>query len=170
MKRVALYIAGIAFALFSLCSCATTSNPAEGGFFSGVQGLRSGEYQNRVNQKQSDLGQLKESGSQLRAEQENLSERSADLASRERSYRHRLAHMNRDLARLQARLRKSRINTKSGRAQKVQLEKNLTTLKVRIRTQEHSGGLSEDQIQQQLAGLQQEKSRLEHEILNLTSQ
>ena len=169
MNRVALYTTGILFALFSLCGCATSSNPAEGGFFSGVKGLSSGEYQNRVNQKQSNLEDLKESGSELRGQQENLSEHSADLASQERSYRHQLARMNHDVARLQSRLRKAKVHTESGRAQKVELQKNLNSLVAQIHAQQHQGGMNEDQIRNQLADLKQEKSRLEQEILKLTS-
>lgn len=156
--------------MFLLCGCATSSNPAEGGFLSGVQGLTSGEYQNRVNQKQGSLEQLQESGSQLRSQQENLSQQSAALTSQEKSYRRKLSRMNHDLRKMQARLRKARVKTQSGQVQKVKLEKNLNDLQVQIRVQEHQTGLSEDQLQQQLAGLNQEKSRLEHEILKLTSQ
>jgi chromosome segregation ATPase len=156
--------------MFLLCGCATSSNPAEGGFFSGVHGLTSGEYQNRVNQKQGSLEQLQENGSQLRSQQENLSQQSAALTSQEKSYRRKLSRMNHDLKRMQARLRKARVKTQSGQVQKVKLEKNLNDLQVRIRVREHQTGLTEDQLQQQLAGLNQEKSRLEHQILKLTSQ
>ena len=169
MKRFVICTAGLLFALFSLCSCATTSDPSQGGFFSGVQGLSSGTYQNRVNQKQSNLDDLKQNGSELRAQQENLSQQSAALNAEERSYRRKLSHMRHDLARLQARLRNARVGTPEGQAKKVQLEKNLTSLKVRIRTQEQQGGQSEDEIQRQLAGLRQEKSRLEQDIVKLTS-
>ncbi len=170
MKRVLFCTAGLLFAVFSLCSCATTSNPAKGGFFSGVQGLTSGEYQNRVNQKQSSLEQLKETGSELRSRQQDLSQRSAALSSEEKAYRRQLAQMNDDLANLQARLRKARLRTRSGQARRVKLEKNIDTLQVQIQGQEQQSGLSEDQIRQQLESLMQEKSRLEREIVKLTSQ
>ena len=82
------------------------------------------------------LDQLKESGSQLRTEQENLSEKSASLAAEEKSYRRQLAHMHRDLAKLQSRLRRAKLKTASARAQRVELEKSLKTLKVQIGSQE----------------------------------
>jgi chromosome segregation ATPase len=61
------------FALAIFCSgCASSTDPREGGFFGGVQGLQSGAYEERVQSREESLDRLRTLQTKLNAEQSAL--------------------------------------------------------------------------------------------------
>ncbi len=62
-----------------LTACATTSDPHEGGFMGGVQGLSSGEYDRRIDERQARLDRMKKEQAQLDNESNSLAQDKSSL-------------------------------------------------------------------------------------------
>jgi len=86
-------VAIIVATLLPLAACATSPDPAHGGFFSGVHGLISGGYSQRVADQADELQQMR---MQQAAAEAQSSQTTAALAARERQ----LANLRNDVARL----------------------------------------------------------------------
>lgn len=93
-RRLTLVAVALATVLV-LVGCQTTTDPAEGGFFSGVSNLSSGAYEQRLEKKKGELA-----GAQ--AEQAALEQRSSALDSEQASVSAELASAEQRLAALRA--------------------------------------------------------------------
>jgi chromosome segregation ATPase len=170
MKRISRCVVGCGFLMFSLCGCATTSDPSKGGFFDGVQGIQSGEYQRRADEKQDNVASLRSTGAQLRGEQTALNRQADSLEKQEQAYRQQLVQLKNDLTSMEAKLRNAKLQSQSKLAQKKNLEQRMASLKGQVQKSERAPGSNETQKQQDLAKLKAEKEKLQDEIIRLTSQ
>jgi chromosome segregation ATPase len=156
--------------MYSLCGCATTSDPSKGGFFDGVQGLSSGEYDRRKNEKQDKLAGVQSTGAKLRGEQTALNKQADSLEQQERTYRQQLAQLKNDLTSMESSLRKAKLKGQSKLAQKKDLDLRLVSLRGKVQKTEQQSGPNEAQKQQELLKLKAEKEKLQEDIIKLTSQ
>ncbi|MEM9813470.1 MAG: hypothetical protein AAF913_12435 [Pseudomonadota bacterium] len=74
-----------------LGACATSDDPADGGFFSGVAGVTSGSYQGRVDALEAEAQTERERQAALQAELSGLEQQHASLKLRLTEQRSRLA-------------------------------------------------------------------------------
>lgn len=121
-------------ALLLLAACATSPNPAEGGFFSGVKGLVSGDYDRRVNEQSDELKQMQ---AQEAAAEAAASEANAALAERERSLealRKEVAELDSSVKRARAEAAKRDSNNAALSAKNRQLMSDLETTQKRLTT------------------------------------
>lgn len=170
MKRIKLSNTGAMLLILALWGCATTTDPSQGGFFDGIYGLSSGAYQNRANEKRTTLGALQSEGDQLRGENRALNRQADTLELQEQQYRSQLSQLRTDLAGLQSRLRKAKVQNVSQQARKKDLERRLGTLQDEVRAREGQGKTGAAQNQEDLQRMRGEKDRLQEDILRLTSQ
>lgn len=122
------------FALLLLAGCATSSDPAQGGFVSGVNGLMSGGYNQRVADQSLELDRMRyqQSVAQAQANQAN-----AALADRERSVavmRGNVARLDRSLKDVQARAARQRAQNVALSGRERQLMSDLDRAKARLAT------------------------------------
>jgi chromosome segregation ATPase len=169
MKRISLRVVGCGLLVYSLCGCATTSDPSKGGFFDGVNGLSTGEYQRRVDEKQGGLAALQSDSAKLRGEQTALNRQADSLDRQEQAYRQQLAQMKTDLTTMEAKLQKTKFQTQAKITQKRNLEQRLTNLKGQVQKTEQSGS-GGAKNQEELLRLKAEKEKLQDEIVKLTTQ
>ncbi|MDD3471316.1 MAG: hypothetical protein PHS86_00890 [Syntrophaceae bacterium] len=170
MKRSSLYSIGSFLFVCLLFGCATTSDPSKGGFFDGVQGLSSGQYQRRVNQKEDNLASLKDTGAQLRGEQRALNRQADSLERQEQAYRQQLSQLNHDVTNLEVKLRKAKLQNQAKLAQRKNLQNRLANLKGQLQNKEQQPGSGDAQNQEDLLKMKAEKEKLQDDILKLTSQ
>jgi chromosome segregation ATPase len=169
-----------------LSACATTDDPRDGGFISGVQGLSSGAYEQRVREREDNL-------EKLRAMQQDLEQEGAALEADKRAReqvlareRQKLAQLDSDVRSLEDRLAELGEAGDAGDARVLDLQRRLDGLKGRLNAQARSidvleggGGSANDlegtgqgdlsdvrrrQLETQRAALQDEYE----ELLNLT--
>jgi chromosome segregation ATPase len=91
-----------------LTACATTDDPHQGGFFSGVQNLATGGYQQRIDSREQTLQQQYSEGSRLSARADTL------RAERDRNQRE-LAAASSQVAQLEASLNRYRASIRTCR-------------------------------------------------------
>jgi chromosome segregation ATPase len=100
--------------LLLLAGCATSPDPAQGGFISGVNGLMSGGYDQRVAAQSMELDRMR---AQQAAAQATANQAQVTLAARERS----LDTLRGDVARLERSLRDAQAKAARQRAQNASL-------------------------------------------------
>jgi len=76
-----------------LSACATTSDPHKGGFMGGVQGLSSGEYERRVDERQARLERMKNEQAQLDNEGSSLKQNKSSLQKKIQQEKHQIAEL-----------------------------------------------------------------------------
>ena len=101
-------------ALLLLAACATSPDPAQGGFISGVQGLVSGGYEQRIAAQSNELNLMR---AQQAAAEANANQAQAALAERQES----LASLRADVARLDRSLKNAQAKAAQQRAQNAAL-------------------------------------------------
>ena len=158
------------FALAIFCSgCASSTDPREGGFFGGVQGLQSGAYEERVQSREESLDRLRALQAKLDAEQSSLGAEKRSLEEEIALERQNLTAMEQEVAGL-----KQSLDTyQAGDAQKQQqinkLRSRLAELKTTMQEQTSAldalegsgtGNIDQDlrrrQLEEQRRALQEE--------------
>ncbi|MCG5495598.1 hypothetical protein [Ectothiorhodospira variabilis] len=95
MRRVTLMVA--VMGSLGLVGCATTTDPREGGLLGGIQGMSSGAYDQRVQEREDRLARLRETQRELESEREDLEARKARQSHEVALERERLAALDRDV-------------------------------------------------------------------------
>lgn len=163
---VALLLLTLGFA-----GCATNPNPAKGGFVDGLAGLSSGTYQDRANQREQNLTEMRDNSARLEAQNRELQQDLADSKATEESYRAQLAQLQGELTSLDSQLKKAKARNQAQAAQKKELELRLANLKGRTQTfQTRSTGSHEAAIQGELTRMKAEKEVLKQQIVKLGAQ
>jgi chromosome segregation ATPase len=119
-----------------LTACATTDDPHQGGFFSGVQNLATGGYQQRIDSREQTLQQQYSEGSRLSARADTL------RAERDRNQRE-LAAASSQVAQLEASLNRYRASIRrqhnlrtADRATLTRSENELSRVKAQLKQAE----------------------------------
>lgn len=92
-----------AFAL--LAGCATSDDPAAGGFFNGVSGLAGGGYQGRVDERQADVDSEQARAAALAAQQSSVAAQTASVGVQIDQLRDELTRLRIQIANQQSELR-----------------------------------------------------------------
>lgn len=95
MRRVTLMVA--VMSTLGLVGCATTTDPREGGLLGGIQGMSTGAYDQRVQEREDRLEQLRQTQRELQTEREDLEARKARQGREVALERERLAALDRDV-------------------------------------------------------------------------
>lgn len=91
--------------LLLVAGCATSDDPAAGGFFNGVSGLSSGTYQDRVDERQGDVETEQARAAALSTQQASVAAQSASVAEQIAALRAQLTQLRIQIANQQAQLR-----------------------------------------------------------------
>lgn len=121
-----------------LTGCATTDDPREGGFFGGVQGISSGAYERRAQEREENLAKMRAMQKELETETASLDAQKHQrqvVLEREKS---KLATLNKDVKALDARLAK--LSKEQGASDKrvADLQHRLSLLKGQLSDQQTS--------------------------------
>jgi chromosome segregation ATPase len=119
--RLPRAVAGAALAAW-LTGCATSADPHEGGFVSGVVGLVGGGYQQRVDQRQDAYQGELNSQQRLQAEARSVEQERAAVRTDLNRANARLAELERRIARQRAALRASAAQSAASRAEQQRLD------------------------------------------------
>lgn len=104
MRRKTAQRLATAALVLGLGACATTNDPRQGGFFGGVGGLASGNYEKRLEGRQAALQQEQELSNQLRTSTENMRAENAQVQAQLKNAERDMAAMRAETDRLQASL------------------------------------------------------------------
>jgi predicted nucleic acid-binding Zn-ribbon protein len=133
--------------LLLLAGCATSPDPAKGGFISGLNGLVSGGYNRRIAEQSSELDQMR--AQQAAAEAESTRANAA-LGQRQQSVaamRVSIGKLDGSVKSMQAKLAQQRASTKELSAHDAQLTQELEDAERRVaklRSQVGGGGMPPD--------------------------
>jgi chromosome segregation ATPase len=118
--------------LLLLAACATSSDPAQGGFISGVNGLLSGGYNQRIAAQQQELNSMR---AQQMAAQASADQSRATLAQHQQALvnlRNNVARLDRSLRDIQGRVAQQRAQNVSLSDKDRQLASDLERAKARL--------------------------------------
>ncbi|SEL63767.1 hypothetical protein [Ectothiorhodospira marina] len=134
MKRMTLMVA--VMGTLGLAGCATTTDPHEGGLLGGIQGMGSGAYDQRVQEREDRLEQLRQAQQELQTEREDLEARKTRQRREVALERERLAALDRDVTGLSRQV-ESLSDRHGEEDQRVQaLQTRLDDLRGRMNTQQ----------------------------------
>ncbi len=149
--------------------CASSTDPREGGFLGGVQGLQSGAYEERVQSRADSLNRLRDLQQDLDAKQANLESQKAGLEEELALERQSLAALDREVTGLEQSVETFQADDVQQKQQVQELQSRLDELKSRMQAQtsaldalEGSGTGSTDQdlrrrqLEEQRRALQEE--------------
>jgi chromosome segregation ATPase len=124
------------FALAIFCSgCASSTDPREGGFFGGVQGLQSGAYEERVQSREESLDRLRALQAELDAEQSSLGAEKRSLEEEVALERQNLTAMEQEVAGLEQSLDTYQADDTQKQQQINKLRSRLAELKTTMQEQ-----------------------------------
>ncbi len=155
--------------LIAASGCVSSSDPREGGFLGGVQGLQSGAYEERVRDREASLDRLRAVQQNLDAKQAKLEKQKAGLEEEVALERQSLAALDREVTRLEQSVNTFQADDAQQERQVQELQARLTKLKSQMQAQtsaldalEGSGTGSTDQdlrrrqLEEQRRALQEE--------------
>lgn len=91
-------------AILLLGGCATTDDPREGGFFSGVAGINSGTYDRRIQDREQHLQAERDENYRLQDQSRRLEQEKADKQRVVLNERQKLSKLNRDVKSLESKV------------------------------------------------------------------
>ncbi len=115
-----------------LVGCATSDNPREGGFFGGVQGLNSGAYDKRLQEREESLERLNAMKRELKTEQAGLKTEKSERQARIRELQGRLSRLDRETEQLVRDLENSRAVLASDKQKQARLKRDVAKLQQEI--------------------------------------
>lgn len=126
-------------AIFLTCmltSCAVTSDPRQGGFISGLYGISSGSYENRIQQQQADLDHKKDINKKLQEESQVLNKEALSQEQRMGLEKQKLAKMEENIAKLESDIKQYGTISKKKKVELAALRENLQGLRKQVKAQE----------------------------------
>ncbi|MCG5502029.1 hypothetical protein [Ectothiorhodospira lacustris] len=159
----------IALPMVLLAGCATSTDPREGGLLGGIQGLGSGAYDSRVQEREARLEALRRTQRELEGEQGDLEARKAEQTRQVAAERTRLDRLNADVAALDREM--ASLSAQHGRGdQRVrELQTRLTDLKQQMGQQQSAldalegSGLGDSDTDLRRRQLEQQRQALQKE-------
>lgn len=160
-----LFLSSVPFCLslmFSACAGVST-DPGEGGLLGGIKGLTTGEYDRRIDERQTRLTSIQDHNRQ--AEQENLA-----LQKRNEALGSRISRMRRKTDALKAELRRLQAQGSKGprRAKLTKMQQRLAVLDAkhkRLNQQPSTGKIDQQTLEQEFNHLEREAQELEQHLV-----
>jgi chromosome segregation ATPase len=150
-----------------MCSClllvaCASDNPREGGFFGGVAGINSGNYDKRVQERQDSLERLNAIKQELGEEQSRLTSEKQRKEARVAGLKKQLTQLYTETDELTRQLERKRAESSGEQKKVAQLQQDLAQLRQEI-------AAAEKQAEQgrPVAALEDERNRLEQEYRQL---
>jgi chromosome segregation ATPase len=173
MRQIRRFV--IVSVLLLVAGCATSSDPAQGGFISGVNGILTGSYDQRVNARSGELYRLK---TQQVAAQDEARRAQSDVAGRERQVRElrdKVNRLDRSLKAAQAAAARQQSQNVSLSVKDRQLAAELESDRARLATlqaqlQSGAAGADYEAEQQQYLSLQAAIEALGEQLRGAQSQ
>ena len=165
--------------LLFLVGCASSTDPHEGGFFGGVQGLSSGEYDKRIEERQNRLDRMRQDKEALDRENKQLTKQDEVLQAKVDKEKHRLNKLNKDTNQLRKRIAELEKEGNVTQKEIDRLNKRMKALQHGIDSTNRSLDALEgdngtpEAIEQRRARLEKQRSTLEKEyqlLLDLSLQ
>ena len=158
-------------AMLSLISC-TSTNPREGGFIGGLQGIFSGAYDARIQKSQQELSDQERLKKSLEEESRSLDGEAQARDQALASEQERLARLREDISKLESDVGMLVAKSDAQKSEIARLKRRiedqrskLTTLQSAIRNLDRAGGSTSDPSRYQM--LKQERDRLDIEYRRL---
>lgn len=153
---------GVAAGILLLAGCATTDDPREGGFFSGLYGLGSGAYDQRIAEREQNLQALKQIEAGSVAEQSSLQRDKAASTAELQQLEAQSRQMEAELRSLSGQIEKTKASTAQAEKRKQSLKQKATDLDKALKT--HQKQISTAGDDTQVAKYRAEEARLQREI------
>jgi len=144
-----------------LAACAS-DNPREGGFFGGVAGINSGNYDRRIEEREQSLQRLNSIKQELGEEQAQLHSEKQRKEARLAGLKRQLTQLYEETDQLTRQLDQKRAESAAGQQKLARLKQDLAGLRQDIATVE-----SQRQQGRPVAELETERNRLEREYRQL---
>jgi len=145
-----------------LGACATTDDPRQGGFFGGVQGVSSGAYDKRIQEREESLQRLDAIKQELGAEQAQLTSERERKQARLDNLQQQLSQLDRETAQLSGLLERRRSELSGDREKTARLKRDLERLRQDIARTGQKADTGRP-----VAELEAERDRLEEEYRQL---
>lgn len=171
------YIAVISLAIIFLSACATSTDPHEGGFLGGVQGLSSGEYDRRHDERQARLERMKQQQSQLDNESRSLTQDKSSLEKKLQAEKRNIRKLHNDsksldkqIAQLNSdnEIEKNKVDELKQRSSRLKRNINDTSNSLDALEGDDSGGSSVDKQREHLEAQRRELQNEYQLLLDMT--
>lgn len=139
-----------------LTACKTTDDPREGGFFGGVQGLSTGAYEKRIQEREARLQRLKQLQGDLEAERVELEKQQQNSRSAYAQERQRLSELSQETRSLEQKLLSLRTTEQEQESLRLDLLEQLSQLKQNIDQTANSSDSRADTLSSERDALEEE--------------
>jgi chromosome segregation ATPase len=146
--------------------CQTTGNPREGGLF----GWSSDKAQQRLDQRQQNLSQLKSRQQQQEAETLRLEQERRAKTAEQAKIKKDIKRLDADIVRIKREIASYRAQTTAKQEEKVELQKRLNATKAEVNRVRADALMSEDEKRAEIARLRKEIKTLMEMASLLTTQ
>ncbi len=159
----------IALLILFLNGCATSTDPHEGGFLGGVQGLSSGEYERRKKERQQRLERIKQEQSNLDNYSQSLEKNKASLEKKLQEEKRLIAKLNKDSQALEEKIAQLKSENSADQKKVNNLKQRLKQLNRDISNIKHSiddlegGGSGDTSLDKTRAQLEKQRKELQNE-------
>lgn len=158
-------LAGLMIALFLAPGC--SSDPHKGGFFSGVYGLASGKYKQRVDQKKADVDSLSANQQALLQDRQRLEAQRGHTRGRIYSTKAEIRRVRYQLARLRKRLAGIKADTAQKQALKDQYLRQAADIERQIEAIKRNRQMGTAEKRRKLLMLKKKLKRINRSALTL---
>ena len=150
--------------LIAMVGCATTNDPKQGGFFSGVNALSTGAYERRLDSKKERLNATSYQHNQLRGDANTISNEYTDVTSKLKNAEARLVTLDNGIDDLKLSLHKYQIEQKFDEETYRRLKSEVADLKLELSLVSSDPTLSAQSKQEQISILEDRKTKIEQDI------
>jgi chromosome segregation ATPase len=157
LRKLEVKAIAAASAMIALAGCETTTDPAKGGFISGLQNLNNSGYEQRVGERKAAAEDMLDENTRKQRELERVRAQSAALASQRSEAETKLGGLQKDINAMSARL-------SSGKKVNADLQRQIATLERRVAMAQSNPTTDESAKERQLEQLRVAKEGLEKQV------
>ncbi len=165
--RLANYLAILILCFFIISCAAPSKDPGEGGLIGGVVGLSTGNYKDRITERENNLKELQSIQANSEQEKIALKKSKADKESELSRLRSDVSELDKDIAELSNRIERIEVKSKSAMDKKKRVSKKLSKIKKEINEIKKAVALHDADIpklKKKEEELREEKEALEEAI------
>ena len=155
----------ISLTLLLFVSACQTTDPTKGGFFGGVGGLASGNYQRGVDERKKKLENVQDQKIALRRESDRVKQQNAAMTADIQKAEAQIAALSRDLKALDKKIETARANSAINQTRVDQIEDELTDIGNELEAQKLT--LDEQKKLTKIQQLKRRKEKLEEALATL---
>lgn len=148
----------------AVSGCASSEDPAQGGFFSGMKNLSDGTYQNRVDQRQKALEDEQDKNIQQSRSAERLAAQSADVKAQRDAAEAKYSELQRSLTATRSKLAAAEKANSKKKTEVASLNRQINSLEKKIKLLQQDTFTPDADKQKRLDDLRKEREALEREV------